>query len=133
MILERALLLITAAAALAAAAAVGIVALAFAIYALLTPHLGPAGAAGAAALLFALSVGLAGLIAALRARGPKRGRVYDNEDLGLTQRLMDLVRDKPFASAGIAATVGLIAMRNPKIIAAVLMAFIEGWRKPSKP
>ena len=134
MIIERVLLLIAAVAAIAAAAAITLFALAFAIYALLTPYLTQAGAAGAVALLFALSLLIAGLIMAARARGPKRDAVSDRESLGLVAHLMDLVKDKPFAAAGIAAAVGLVAMRNPRMIGAVLSAFLQGWQAaPNNP
>jgi len=130
-ILQRVLWLVAAVAAIAAAAAIAVIALALAFMALVQPYLGRAGAAGALALLCALAIGLAGIAAARRARGPNRPRAdkdADREAFNLTQRLMDLIRDKPFAAAGVAAAVGLIAIRNPRVIGAVLGAFLEGWR-----
>ena len=136
MILQRALWLIAAAAAIAAAAGIAIVALAFAFYALLETYIGRAGAAGALALVCALGIGLVGLIAALKARGPRSRKLSkrsaDQEAFGLTDRLIGLIREKPFAAAGVAAAVGLIAARNPKIISAVLRAFLDGWQSPPK-
>ena len=134
MIVERVLLLIAAVAAIAAAAAITLFALAFAIYALLVPYLTQAGAAAAVALLFALAILIAGLVMAARARGPKRDMVADTESLGLVARVMDLVKDKPFAAAGVAAAVGLLAMRNPRLIGSVLAAFLQGWQAaPNNP
>jgi hypothetical protein len=130
-ILQRALWLIAAAAALAAAAAIFVIALAFGFYALLEPYLGRAGAAGALALLCAAAIGVAGLIAAAKARGPRIARSEreaDREAFNLTERLFDLIRAKPFAAAGVAAAVGLIAIRNPRMIGAILAAFLQGWQ-----
>jgi len=136
-ILQRALWLISAAAALAAAAAVAVIALAFAFYALLEPYIGRAGAAAALAGLCAITICLVGLMLALKARGPRlpsrRGeRAADREAFSLTERLLTLIKDKPFAAAGVAAAVGLIAVRNPKIIFALLQAFLSGWQNPGK-
>ena len=131
MILQRALWLIAAIAAIAAAAAVTIFALALALFALLKPLIGPVGAASAVALAAALLIGLCGLIAAAKVRGPRSRRYADQaEGRGLAGVVMDLIRAKPMVAAGIAAAAGLIAMRNPRVIAAVLRAFVEGWQTP---
>ena len=124
-------MLFAAAGALAAGAGVCVVAAAFALYALLRPHLGEAGAAAALLGAFALFVILGGLIAA-RAALPRRlkgkGPAGD-----LIDRLTDLARDRPVAAATVAC-VGIVAAalaaRNPVVIGAIARAFFEGLNKP---
>ena len=128
--LERVLMAVAAASAIATAAAVSVVALAFAIYALLSTPLGAAGAAGAVCAIFALLVALVGLFAVSRAN--KKGREAPaGEAISLADRLMDLVRDKPMASAGIAVAAGLMALRNPAVIAVIVRTILEAL--PAKP
>lgn len=123
--LQKAMLAAAALAAMAVAAAVGVIALAFALYALLLPLTGPAGAAACVAALSATTVGLAG---ALAARGADRtSQAIEPESFNLAERLMDLVRDKPLASAGVALAAGLMVMRNPQVIGVVLRTLLEAW------
>ena len=122
------MLLIAAAAALMAATGVITMAVAFAIYAAFEPLIGRAFAAAATAGVFAVAIALTALVLGLMAEGRRRSRATRKPDAGLTGMILDLVRDKPFAAAGIAAALGLVAVRNPRTIAAVLSAFIEGWR-----
>ena len=134
--LQRALMAIVAAAALATAAAVMVVALAFAAYALMVTPLGAAGAAGGVAAICAVLLALVGLIAVSSAgRKPAGRRGSENEAVSLAERLMDLVRDKPMASAGIAVAAGLMALRNPAVIAVIVRTILEALptkgRKPS--
>ena len=128
MILRRVLLLIAAAAALMAATTVIIMAIAFAVYAALEPLIGRAYAAAATAAIFAAAIGLTALVLVLMAQAGQRARAASRSNASLTDRIMDLVREKPFAAAGIAAAAGLVAIRNPRVIGAVLGAFLEGWR-----
>jgi len=122
------MLLIAAAAALMAATSVITIAIAFAIYAAFEPMIGRAFAAAATAGVFGVAIGLSALILMLVARGRRRARAASRPSASLTDQILDLVRDKPFAAAGIAAAAGLMAMRNPRTIGAVLGAFLEGWR-----
>jgi uncharacterized membrane protein len=127
-ILRRVLLLIAAAAALMAATSVITIAIAFAVYAAFEPMMGRAFAAASTAGVFAVAIGLTALVLALMAQAGQRARASRRADASLTDRIMDLVKDKPFAAAGIAAAVGMVAIRNPRMIGAVLGAFLEGWR-----
>jgi len=127
-ILRRVLLLIAAAAALMAATGVITIAIAFAVYAAFEPMMGRAFAAASTAGVFAAAIGLTAMILALMAQAGRRARAANRSDASLTDRIMDLVKDKPFAAAGIAAAAGLVAIRNPRMIGAVLGAFLEGWR-----
>lgn len=128
MILRRVLLLLAAAAALVAAVGVITIAIAFAIYAAFESMMGRAFAAAATAAVFAVAIGLTALVLGLMAQAGQRARAARRSDASLSDRIMDLVREKPFAAAGIAAAAGLVAIRNPRIIGAVLGAFLEGWR-----
>lgn len=123
--LQKAMMVAAALAATVVGAATGVIALAFAIYALLRPPLGPAGAAAGVAALSALGIGLAALIAA---RGAKaEPEPAEPESFGLMERLMELVRDKPLASAGVALAAGLMVMRNPAVIGIIVRTLLESW------
>ena len=130
MILRRVLLLVAAVAALMTATGIITIAIAFAVYAAFEPLIGRAYAAAATAGIFAALIGLAALILVMMAEGRRRARARtaSRPDASLTDRIMELIREKPFAAAGIAAAAGLMAMRNPRMIGAVLGAFLEGWR-----
>ena len=122
--LDRFLMAVAAAAAIATAAAVSVIALAFAIYALLAPLLGAAGAAGAECAIFAILVALGGLMA-MGAAKKKSKQGPAGDAISLADRLMDLVRDKPMASAGSAVAAGLMALRNPAVIAVIVRTVLD--------
>ncbi len=114
-------------AAISTAAAVVVVALAFALYALVQPMLGDAGASAVVAAAFALIVAIGGFAA--MPRGRRRGATPASPD-GVAGDLMELVRGKPIASAGIAVAAGVMAMRNPRVIAEIARAFFQNRRRP---
>jgi hypothetical protein len=127
-ILQRALLWIAAAAALAAAAVIGMIALAFAVYGFLVPHVGPANASAGVAALFAFLIGLGGLLAGLGLRGARRrrtGRYEERDALGLADRVMEVARDRPLAAVGVALAVGVILVRSPSALSAISRAFFD--------
>lgn len=126
MILRRLILALAGAAAFAASAAVFILALAFALYALIEPELGRAGAAavvaGAAALLIvlaALGIGMA-----------RRRKTPAAAPRSFLERAMDLVREKPVVAVSAALAAGFLAIRNPKYLGAAIRAFVEGRPPP---
>ncbi|QUD87639.1 hypothetical protein [Phenylobacterium montanum] len=123
--LQKAMMAAAALAAMAVAAAVGVIALAFALYALLRDLIGPAGAAACVAAVAALAIALAGLFAARGADQPE-----DTESFGLAEKLLELVRDKPLASAGVALAAGLLVMRNPAVIGVIVRTLLEAWQAP---
>ena len=129
MILQRVLMAIAAAAALAAAAAIAMVALAFAIFGMLKPEIGPANASAAVAAMFALLIGLAGLMSArgvgFRRRRRRHKGEADADTLGLVDRLMELARDRPIAAVGVAVALGIFLMRSPSALSAIARAFFE--------
>jgi len=118
--LERTLMVIAAAAAIAAAAVVGVFALALALYALIEPFWGAAGAAAVVAGAAALVILAAGLVAARRA---SRGRqLAPAPEPGLGETVMAIVRKRPILSAGAAVGAGAFALLNPQLVAAILRA-----------
>lgn len=118
MILRKALLYIAAAAAIAAAAGIIVVALAFALYALMCSYFVPAGAAAVVAGIAGLGLLVVGLstVAGVNMRKPEPT---------LAQRAADFARDRPIAALVAALGAGVIAVRNPKTMVAILAAFLE--------
>ncbi len=118
MILQRVLFVIAGAAALATAAAVGVVAAACALYAFLaqyvTPALDYAILTGTVALIFLI----VGLVAVAKAR-------FKAKPASLGERLADFVREKPVAAAAAGLAAAFFAARNPKMLMALVLAFLE--------
>jgi hypothetical protein len=120
-IFSRLLMAAVAIVALATAAGVAVVAAAFALFALVQPLVGSAGAGAIVAGSAAILVALGGLLSIPR----RRRRVRSEGPTGVAEDLMELVRDKPFATAGVALAAGIMAMRNPRVIAEVARAFLH--------
>ncbi len=112
------LFVIAGAAALATAAAVGVVAAACALYAFLaqyvTPALDYAILTGTVALIFLI----VGLVAVAKAR-------FKAKPASLGERLADFVREKPVAAAAAGLAAAFFAARNPKMLMALVLAFLE--------
>ena len=129
MILKRAIMVACAVAALASATGVFIFALAFALFAALEPGAGTAlaaaGVAGATLIIFLLIA-----VAALLAANPKPKRQAAPE-ADMATRLFDLARDKPIIAAAALVAAGVVAVRNPKITAGLVAAFMAS--KPPGP
>ncbi|MDP3852825.1 hypothetical protein [Phenylobacterium sp.] len=125
MILKKAVYFAVAVAALAAAAVVCVVALAMALHAAVVPALGPAWAAVVVASAAALLMGLLAAIMLIRANPPKKLHVA-GQDKDLTSRVFELARDKPWVAAGVVAAAAAVALKNPKITAAVVSAVMAG-------
>ncbi len=124
MIFRRVLFAVMALSAFGAGAGVIVVALAFALYALLEPHLGRAGAAAVMAAGLAFTMMLAGL--AVSSVGRKRPLKAAPLPLGLLERVIAFVQEKPIVAASAAIGAGFMAVRNPKYLGEVLRAFFEG-------
>lgn len=116
--IKKALSLVAAVAAMAAAAAVCVVAAAFALYALVRAYIGPAAGAAAVAVAFAVIAAILAFVS-FRKVQPKPAR---REDQSLTARLIELAREKPIIAAGAAAAAGLVILRNPSVLGAVVSA-----------
>jgi hypothetical protein len=129
--LRRLLLGLVAAAALAASAAILVVALAFALYALVQPDLGPAGAAATVAGSAALLMGLLGLTIALIAR-VKRPKPKPHSMGGVVEQIFELLREKPVMAISAAIGAGFLAIRNPTYLGSAIRAFLEGRPPPRR-
>ena len=124
--LQKTLTAIVGLVALATATVVAILAVAFALFAVLTPLVTTAGAAAIVAGVFALIVAIVALVVA----GGSRHQGYDEDhggsaDFGLVERLFEMARERPLLSVGAAIAAGVIAIRNPALVATIAAAFIE--------
>ncbi len=122
--LKRILLAAAAAGAALAAAGVIMVAISYAIFALAKPYVGQAGAAGVVALVYAILLGVGFAVAASGAKGKapkvhKRGGHHE-EPGSLMSRVMDTARERPLVAAAGAVAAGLLAIRNPTLVATAL-------------
>ena len=124
--MDKALMAVAAAAALAAAAAIGVAAAAFAVYAGLHPWVGPAWAAAIVAAAMALLVLIGALMIRGRASGGRRRRDEPEPDASLVQKAVEMARAHPLLAVGAALGVGVYAIRNPQLVAAVVTAFMAG-------
>ena len=122
MIFQHALRKLVASAVLAASAAVAVVAAAFALFALLAPVLSAAGAAGVVAAVAALLGVICSLL--LMPRRTDERHAADAPPPDLLTRAVRLARDKPLVAAAAAAAVGVVAVRNPKLVGALVSAFV---------
>jgi hypothetical protein len=124
LILGRVGVALAAAAILATSAAIFVIALAFALFALVRPYVGPAGAgavvAGAAALLILL-VGVAVALAPTPKPIQISPRGKDPVD-----RILNFFRDVPVTAVIAAIATGVIAVRNPKYLGTAVRSFLEG-------
>ncbi len=118
MILRRVLSAAAAAGAVLAGAGVTVVAASYALYAWMTAYLPRAGAAAVVAAVFAVIV-LAVAFVAVRAASPKKPKPSE-QPRSLVDRGLELAREKPLLAAGGALAAGLIALRNPSLIAALV-------------
>ena len=114
-----------AAAAGAACAAAGVitVAVAFAIYAFAKTYVGPAGGSAITALVFAVVLGVGLAVAASQAGGGKarkKAKQLEPEPANLMGRIMETAKERPFVAAAGAVAAGLLALRNPTLVATVL-------------
>ena len=110
-------------AAVAAAAAVVIVAASFALYAWAKDYLGAAGAAAVVAGIFALIALVIALFATRRAVPPRR---RGEPEPTLPERAMQLAKERPLIALAAAAAAGVVVIRNPGLITALVSAFVAG-------
>lgn len=126
---------------LAGAAAVGamiaaggaiVVALSFALYALLKDQITPAGASACVALALAVLAGVGVLAMSGKAKGPKPHKRGDPADSTL-DRFIEFARERPVAAAAAAIGAGLVALRSPGVAGALAAMALGGKPKPAKP
>jgi hypothetical protein len=128
-ILRRILFFLASATALAVSAGVVVVALAFALYALVKPYAGAAGASAVVAGAAAVLIGLIGFVlGALASPRRRRGKLPESA----IDRVMEFVRDKPVTSIAAAIAAGLMAVRNPRYLGEVIRSFVEGRQAPRR-
>ncbi|MFZ4066944.1 MAG: hypothetical protein ACOYKF_05325 [Phenylobacterium sp.] len=116
---------------MAAASAVFVVALSLALFAVLEPTLGAAGAAAAVAAACLLILVVAGLTLLIFA-GSKRGRPPVDGERDVGSDLLELARRRPiFALFGalVATAAGVTALRNPRLAAGIFSSLL-GARRP---
>ncbi len=125
MIFEKTLMTLAAAAAIAAAAAVAVVSAAFAIYAVLVPLVTAAGAAAIVSAVAALIVAIAGMIAARKVEGHRAHGQPPPPAFNMTDKVVEIVRDRPLVSIGLGLAAGIFALKNPSLTATVAKAFLD--------
>lgn len=116
-----------------------VVALCFAIYAALRDALTPAGASAVVVLIAAAMMG-AGALVLLRggkshpdhAHGKPAPHSGHEAPQTIVERALDLARDKPVIAAGAALAAGLLALRNPTLIGAVIGAVTARASQPAR-
>ena len=125
--IEKALLAVIGLAALTALTLMGVAAAGFALFAVLAPLLGVAGAA--ATRIRAQTRASVAAVFAVRGKGPSLPPALQQDD-SLAARAFDLARQHPMAAGGAAllATLaaGVLAVKNPKVIATALSAYLAG-------
>lgn len=120
--IDRALAAAITTAAAAAAAVLAVFAAGFALYALLEPIIGPAGAAGAVAFTAALCLGVFALITQQRARQREREAALARAEMEahmaeqLPFNFGAIARDRPLVMLALTAVSGLVAARNPALV-----------------
>ncbi len=129
MIFRRLLFLLAGATALAVSAGVFVIALAYGEFALVKPYVGSAGAAGIVAGSAALFIGLLGVSLAMAGRPPKP---KPGEPQNVVERVTDFIKRKPVTAIGGAIAAGILAIRNPAYLGAVVRAFVEGRDPPRR-
>lgn len=122
MIFKTALRSLSAAALLATAAAIALVAGAIALGALLCQYVGLPAAAALVALLAAVIAAIAGLLLKPRSAARKLADQPNQDDL--LGRAIDLARKRPVLAATATLALGVFAVRNPKLIGALVSALI---------
>jgi hypothetical protein len=128
-IFRRLLFILAGASALAVSAGVFVVALAYALFALVKPYVGAAGAAAVVAGSAALLIAIIGLVVGNLGRLPKR---KPGAPTSVVDLIVDFVRTKPVTAIGGALAAGIMAIRNPGYLGSVIRAFVEGREAPRR-
>ena len=122
MIFKTALRSLSAAALLATAGAIALVAGSVALGALLCQYVGLPAAAAIVALAAAVAAAIGGLMLKPRSVAPKLSDQPNQDDL--LGRVMDLARKRPMLAATATLALGIFAVRNPKLLGALVSALI---------
>jgi len=125
-LIRKLLLIFAAGGAALAAAGVLVVSLAWALYALMRDQADLSAAASAAVVAGAIALifVIVAIVFAIKASSkPKEPEVVE--------RIKTLVRERPVMAAGAALAAGVFAVKNPKAILPLVLAFLEP-RKPRR-
>lgn len=132
MIFRKLLFLLAGATVLAVSAGVVVVALAFALYAGVTPYVGRPGAAAIVAAAAAILIGIVGfLLTRMGRRRPVAAR-KPGEGETITDRVFDFVRARPVTAIAGSVAAGILAVRNPGYLGSLIRAFVEGREHPRR-
>lgn len=123
-LVNKAIVTIAAAAFVAAAVGVFVVSLAYAEFALAREHLNAAGSAAVVAGTVALILALAALALFIKASWRKP---VPEPTLG--EKAADFIKHKPIVAVAMALGGGFLALRNPALVATMVMSFLA----PSPP
>ena len=105
-------------AAFASAAGVCVVALAYALIAVVRDYLSPAGSAAVVALAFAVLLAIGGLALSMK------GKPKPPPEASPVERMVDLARQKPLIAAAVAVAGAVIAVRTPAMVATLVMGLM---------
>jgi hypothetical protein len=125
-ILRKLVALAAAMGAVLAGAGALVVALCFALYALLKDAITPAGASACVALAAAALAGVAALLAVRALKGPKPDKRRPEGSGSGLDRFIDLARDRPIAAAAAAVAAGLLALRSPALAGSLAAMALGG-------
>jgi len=123
--LKKSLAALIAIVALSTGVVIAVTALAIALFAALAPALGTAGAAAIVAVAFIIVILLGFILAGMRPKAQPR-----DDDAGLIARLLEIAREKPLLAVGAAVAAGILAIRNPALVATIVAAFVDRPRDP---
>jgi hypothetical protein len=129
-LIGRALAGVIALAFLCAAVTVAVIAAALALFWALVPTLGEAGAAAIVAGLFALIVAIVVVVVVLttgRSHHHHHGGHHEepHAEFDIIGKVFEMAREKPLWAAGAAVAAGLLAIRNPALVATIVAAFMD--------
>ena len=122
----RALAGVIALATLCAAVTVAVIAASLALFWALVPSLGEAGSAAIVAGLFALVVAVV-LVIVVSNTGKHHHQPHQEQhaDFDIVGKVFEMAREKPLWAAGAAVAAGLLAIRNPALVATIVAAFMD--------
>lgn len=128
MIVGRTIAAVIAGVLVATAAAACVVFAVLALFWVLEPLVGQAGAAALVAGLLAVVVAI--IIVVMMSRGGHHHAHHHHgeggpTDFAFVDRLIDMAKDRPLLSLGAALAAGLIAVRNPALVATIVAAFVD--------
>lgn len=118
-VFNKALAYVAAAASVAAAVGVIIVALAYAEFALALEYVSAAASAAIVAATVALCMGIVAVIMVARS---ERKKAVPEPTLG--EKAAEFIKRKPIVAVVAALGGGFIAMRNPALVASLVMSFL---------